>query len=272
MKFSAKQVKRSVRSFEGAIQDVANSNSQTYKSRIRAIIEMTEQDKVIKTILEPVMNLEIDLDDIHYSRNNFQIDEIRIPTESNKQIAYILKVFKLESQNELSIEKMAAVMYNKRKLDVGLSIYLNDVAVPCLRELLYMLSDLIEDEVDGKEEVSAESLKIINYGTISANDGSNIAMGENITQSTSYENIAHAIMEKVKQDNIVDEENEEEVENLAIELQDEINKEKPSQTRLRQMAEEVENIGEQALLKVFSSVVKDPRWGQAITETLLNIN
>lgn len=271
MKFSAKTVRRSVRRFEDAIHDVANSSSQTYKSRVRLIMEMTEQDEVIKTILEPVMNIEIDLNDIHYSRSGFQIDEIRIPIKPNQQIAYILKVFELESQKELSIEKMAALMYNQKNLDAGLSIYLNDVVVPCLRELLYKLSDLIEDEVEGKEEVSTDSLRLINYGSISASNGSNIAMGESITQSTSNKHIISEIMEKVKQNEIIDEGSLEKVEVLAEELHDEINKEEPSRNRLSQIAEKVKDVGEAGLLKVFSTVVTDPRWGQAVSNILLNL-
>ncbi|WP_313429647.1 hypothetical protein [Siminovitchia terrae] len=270
-KFTSKEVRRSVRSFEGAIRDVVNSSSQTYKSRIRRIVALTSDDPVIKNILDPIFNIDINLDDIHLSSNGYNIGEVEIPTDSNHQIRYILEIFNKDVNGELSIENLSFQIYSHRQMNVNLSKYLREIAEPCLRELIYKLDELIEDEVDGKEEVSAESLQIINYGSISASEGSNIAMGKNIEQTTSYENISKQIMEAIRKENVVAEDKLPDVQKIAEELQEEINKPKPSHSKLKDLARQGLEIGEKGLLKVFSTVVTDPRWGQAVSDLLLSI-
>ncbi|MEK4381163.1 hypothetical protein NSS70_04495 [Aeribacillus sp. FSL K6-2848] len=140
-----------------------------------------------------------------------------------------------------------------------------------MRELSYRLNDLIEDEVTGKEEVSTAALQIFNFGSITASQGSNVAIGKDIQQSVSYENIVNKIMDKVRTERIVSEDKLPEIEEVANEIEEEINKTEPSPSKLKQLAGKLYNIGETALLKVVSTVVTDPRWGQAVAETLMNM-
>ncbi len=265
--FSAKEVRRSIRDFESATNDVINSSYVTYKTRIRSLNNFMHNNNVIKHIVAPFLEMEVDPNEI----NGGWDKEFNLPPEIDYQLAYLLKMFEGVSKGNYSLEDITFDIYKNKNIFYNIQRWIEDVCIPGLRELGYRLNDLIEDEVEGKEEVESSSLRIINYGSITASDGGNIAMGENITQTISYENIVNEIMEKVKRDNIVDEDDFENVENIANELQNEINKSQPSQTRLKQIADKAKDIGEAGLLKTFSTVVMDPRWGQAVSDVLLNI-
>ncbi|MEJ9210110.1 hypothetical protein [Bacillus smithii] len=270
--FPEKIVRRSIRSFESAAQDVINSTYQTYKARIARLVEIAHKDMVINSIVGPLLKMEIDFDGIHISRDGgFRIDELKLPTDIDVQLAYVLQMFERVVKDEISLDAITYSIYGRRRYEDNIILWFNDVVSPCFRELSYRLNDLVEDEVTGKEEVSTAALQIFNYGSISASQGSNIAIGKEIQQSVSYENIVNKIMDKVRTEQIVSEDKLNEVEEVANEIEEEINKTEPSPSKLKQLAGKLYTIGENALLKVVSTVVTDPRWGQAVAETLMNI-
>jgi hypothetical protein len=269
--FSAKEVKRSIRNFESAAQDVINSTYQTYKARIARFVEIAQKDRVINSIISPLLEMKIDFDKIHISRNGFWIDELKLPTDLDVQIAYVLQMFNLVAKGEISLENITHSIYKHKRFEDNIVMWLRDVAHPCLRELSYRLNDLVEDEVTGKEAISTAALQIFNYGSITASQGSSVAIGKDIQQSISYKNVANEIMDIVRTERIVSEEKLPEVEEVANEIEEEINKSDPSPSKLKQLAGKLYNIGETALLKVVSTVVTDPRWGQAVAETLMNM-
>ncbi|MEK4381161.1 hypothetical protein NSS70_04485 [Aeribacillus sp. FSL K6-2848] len=127
--FSAKEVKRSIRSFESAAQDVINSKYQTYKARIARFIEIAQKDNVINSIVSPLLKLELDFDKIHISKNGFWIDELKLPTDQDLQIAYVLQMFKRVAEGEQSLEGITHSIYKHKRFEDNIVMWLNDVAI-----------------------------------------------------------------------------------------------------------------------------------------------
>ncbi|WP_343311250.1 hypothetical protein AAHT65_07570 [Bacillus atrophaeus] len=269
--FTGKEVKRAIRDFESAVEDVMNAGYNTYKSRIKRLVNLSQTNRVVNSIVGPIFNLDVNLSEIHYHRNGSGWIDIKLPITIDEQIAYVIKVFQLVSEESLSLDNLTFTIYKQQRIADNINMYLSEVCYPCLRELIYKLRDLIEDEVEGKEEVPKAALQIINYGNLSAQNGSSIAVGKDIQQNINYKNLREEIMEKVKEAQLVHEDSLEEVERLSGEVEEELNQPEPSQSKLKSLAKKAYEIGESGLLKVFTTVVNDPRWGQAAAEALLNI-
>lgn len=269
--FTEKDVKRSIRDFNTLIEDILYSDYHTYKARIKAFLAKIKDDNVIHSIVKPLMEIDVDLNKVHKRTQGHWIDKLDLPTDRNDQIAYILKVFKLDSEGSFSLEGLAFDIYQIRRISDNIEKYLYDIARPCLRELSFKLQDLVVDEVEGKEVIPQSSLQIINYGNISATDGANVAIGENIHQSIKFHSVSKRIMEQVGKEGIVASENLSEVEKIADQLEKEINNGKPSMEKLKDFAKRIFEIGKEGLLKVFSTVVNHPIWGQAVSQVLLGM-
>lgn len=269
--FSSKEIKRAIRDFESAAMDVLNSDYGTYKVRIKTFIELIKKNDVIRTIVGPLLEREVNFDEIYKNGNGFWIDQLNLPAELDGQLAYVLKVLEKVANGSHELETISHRLYKNRNIEYNIKSWLISVAQPSFRELNYKLNDLIEDEVEGKDSVSETSLQIFNYGSITATQGSNIAIGKDIQQTTIYKNIANEIIEKVKSENIISEDKISEVEKVSKEIEEEINKKEPSQNKLKELARKLYDIGENGLLKVVTTVVTDPRWGQAVADILLNV-
>ncbi|MCG0590580.1 hypothetical protein L6P38_19000 [Bacillus velezensis] len=270
-KFTEKEVKRAIRDFESAVHDVINAGYNTYQSKIQRLVDLSKSNRVISFIVGPIFSLNVDLNEVHSRRNGSGWIELKLPSNMDEHIAYVLKVFQLVSEDKLSLENESFLIYKQKRIADNIQLYMSEVCYPCLRELTYKLSDLVEDKVDGKNEISDASLKIINYGTLTAQNGSTIAVGQNISQSVNFKSIKEDIMEKVKASGVVSEDSLGEVEELAGELEEELNRDEPDDSKLKRFAQKALEIGENGLLKVLTTVVTDPRWGQAAAQALLNI-
>lgn len=268
--YSEREVKVAIRRLNAAITDIISTSYATYKSKIDNFVELSNSDPIIKSIVEPFREVEVDYEVIHRSNNPYRIDEVNLPTDVNKRIAYIIQIFDEVTAEQSSLDRFAEKIY-RNGLEGSLSEFLHDIAKPQLIELLHMLDDLLEDEVEGKEIISDSAFQFFNHGTIVAQQGSNIAIGNSNSQTTTYKNISNEIMEKVNESGLLTADRLSEVEVLAKKVQEEMNKQEPSPGKIKQLAGKVYEIGEQGLLKIFTTVVSDPRWGQAALEVLLKM-
>ncbi len=266
-KFTAKQVKRAIRDFESNVQDIMGSDIRTYEARIKSFVTIINTNPVINSIVSPLLEIDINIDQIHEGNGSGWIT-LNLPIDTNEQIAYILKVFIMVAQDKLSFQDLTLSIYASSHISSNIEKYLNNIARPALRELIYRLNDLIEDEVDGKDEVKVSSLQIINHGTISAPQG-NIGLGQQIQQNLTNNSIAEDIMKQVREERTVNEADLPEVESLAQEVEAEIVLAEPSRTKLKDIAGKVFAIGQQGLLRTFTNVVNNPAWAQAVTDHLL---
>ncbi|OWP58528.1 hypothetical protein ETZ92_019320 [Bacillus velezensis] len=267
MEFSEKEVKRSVRNFESAVQDIVQAGYKTYRSRIKTLMGLCKDDPVINSIVTPFFSMPIELERIHVKDFDWII--LNLPSNLDEQIAYVLTVFKQVAESELSLEDLSFEIFQEHNVQANIQRYISQVAFPCLRELNHRLNDLIEDQVDGKKEIPRADLNIINYGTLNAERGANIAIGKDIHQSIQNKSIKEEILKKVRESNLVPEESIDVVEEVATELEQELSQSKPSESKLKELARKVYDIGEQGILKIFRNAVDDPRWGQALLDMIL---
>ncbi|OIK07144.1 hypothetical protein [Bacillus sp. MUM 13] len=271
--FTEKEVKRAIRTLDNAAQDILSSGYSSYKARIERFVDVIYKDRVLNYIVAPLLEIPLDFDSIHYSSfNGFWISELRLPVEIDEQLAYVVQIFDLVSKGKTHLDDLSHRIYKHKRYEDNIQQFLREIARPCLRELLDRLQDLIEDEVEGKENISSSALQIFNYGNITTEKGGAVAIGHNIQQTVRYENIVNKIMDEVRKQKAAPEERMAEVEQVASELQEEINKSEPSQSKLKGFASKLYEIGETALLKGFSKVVTDPKWGHAVSDVLLNLN
>jgi len=270
--YTEREVKVSIRRLNAAIEDIISASYVTYKANIEYFVELSRSNPIIESIVEPFRNIDINFEEIHISYNGHWINEVRLPSSMDHRIAYIIKVFDAVSEKQISLVDFTLKIYKHKRLADNIREYLNDIAVPQLKELLYMLNDLLEDEVQGKESIPEAAFHLINHGTIHASQGSNIGLGKDIQQTANYNNnITNEIMEKIRNIEGLSEEKINEIEVLANEVQEEINNSEPSPGKLKKLATKVYEIGETAALKAFTTAVSDPRWGQAAAETLMGM-
>lgn len=271
--YTEREVKTSIRRLNSAISDIVTASYATYRAKIKSFVELSYSDPIINSIVEPFRTIDVDFNKIHGDTMGGWVHEVKLPTDINKRIAYIIHLFDKESQKARTLEGLAFTIYQDRKIESNIRNFLYDIAKPQLVELIHMLDDLIEDEVQGQQSIPESALQIINHGTITAHHGSSIALGKDIQQTISYNsgNIANEIVAKAKIEGVIPEGKTFEVEELANEVQNEIEKDEPSPGKLKQLAGKIYDIGEQGLLKVFTTIVTDPRWGQVAAETLMNI-
>lgn len=265
-KFSSKEVRRSIRDFESAANDVITSGYYTYETRIKTLNQIIHNNRVIRHIVSPFLGLEVNLDEINgdWSRS------FKLPPDMDYQLAYLLKMFDGISNNQIDLEGITHSIYKGKRIFDNVQRWIENVCIPGFRELSFRLNDLIEDEVEGKEEVESSSLSIINYGSITATDGGNVALGQNINQTINQEDIFNEIMEKVKSDPSYKEKITE-IESLTKQLLSEVKRHDTPDETFRELAKRVYEIGKKGLLKVFHEVISDPRWGQAVTTILLTV-
>lgn len=145
------------------------------------------ENEVIKQIVEPLLNMKVDVNNIFETSNGFWIRRVNLPVEKNERIAVVLQLMKMENNREISFENISLKMNpSEKNLPRLLSLFNQDIIVPVFRDLFVKLDDFIEDEIETNEEVPSSVLNIF-YGNVTARQGGNIAIGQNITQKSNGE-------------------------------------------------------------------------------------
>lgn len=269
--YSQREAKVAIRRLNTSINEVLSASYATYQSKINDFNEITNKNSIIKSIIKPFKEIEVDFEKIHYSRNGFWVDEVRLPTDVNSRIAYVIQMFEKASKGEIVLDRFAHSIYRHKRFEDNLREYMYDIARPQLLELTYLLEDLVEDEINGNEVIPEAAFQLINHGSIIAHQGSNLALGQDIQQTVSNNTFSKELIEKIEGAEDFTDPQKHELKELADEVQIEIGKAEPSQSKLKELAGKVYKVGENAALKIFTTVVSDPRWGQAAAETMLSI-
>lgn len=172
--YSSKEVKRSIRTFQNASQDVLDSAWYLFESRVDKLFSIVNRDSVIKQIVGPYLTMEITHDLLDcLTKTSFV--PVKLSPDHDQEIASVLQVLQhLLSQDAL--HSVDILTDNK-----GLNEFKMQYLVPVFRELNDRLTDL-EDEVEKKKKVRPGSLQIIKIGTIHSNNSS-IGVGSDIHQS-----------------------------------------------------------------------------------------
>lgn len=194
---------------------------------------------------------------------------LKLPEDENLQIGYVLQILKTSYEGEFKIDMYAHRIFRNKNLNYNISEWNSQILVPCLQILLDKLNDIIEDEVEGNEVVSSSSLKIINYGSISAEQG-NVAIGNNINQDINIENISNQIIERALAEEVIEEDKVDKVQEASNELGEELKKEKPSKSKLQSIINLLYGIGKKALIAIVVDVMNNPKLTEEVANFLLN--
>lgn len=269
MNFSQKDIKRAIRDFEKAIEALQNSGFKVYNTRVKELVNSITNNPVLKNIIGPYLEMEVDFARIENAPEGDWFD-LQLPLDKDLQIAYVLQIMKRSADGEFNIENYALNIYVARNLNENIRLWNNEILFPCLDVLNDKLHDLIEDEVEGKEQVNAASLQIINYGSITAEKG-NVAIGQGISQSISIGEISNEIIKKALDQGLITAEQTEKAKTVTDQIENELQQEEPSQGKLKQLASNLYSIGSKGLLSLTTNVITDPKWGEAVTAFLFTL-
>ncbi|PHD43191.1 hypothetical protein COF67_27320 [Bacillus toyonensis] len=269
MSFSTKDVKRSIRDFDLHTQTLLNGELQTYQSRVNQFIQYIQRNHIIYSIVQPLMEKKLDFNEI-MPRNLSGWIDLKLPSTFDDQLAFVLQIMRKSSENEFAMESFAAEIFVEKSYNNNIRRFNTQVVSPCLQQLLYKLNDLIEDEVEGKEIVSPAALQIFNYGTITAREGGNVAIGQQITQTSNYTNIVEGVLKEAKEQGLITSENEQEVQGILEEVQNELENQQPEKGKLKTLCDKLYDVGKAGLVKITTDVINNPQWGQIVTDLLFS--
>lgn len=184
----AVEIKRAIRDFSQIANDYLHSHYDSHHNNLHRFFMFAYGNEVIKQIIEPLMKMQVDLDNIFITSNGFWIRNVNLPVDKNERIAVVLQLMDMERKKEISFENISLRMNPREKnLPRLLAIFNRDIIAPVIRDLFVKLNDFIEDELEQKDEVPNSVLNIF-YGSIIAEQGANVAIGQSITQT---KNIQH---------------------------------------------------------------------------------
>ena len=267
MNYQSKDVKRSIRNFKRKVDNLVNAGHHIYQTRVNELVNLINDDEVIRSIVGPYLEIDINFDEIENERAGWF--NLKLPEDETLQIAYVLQILNKSKEGEFQIDMYAHNIFRHQNLNHNISEWNNQILIPCLHILIDKLSDLIEDQVEGKEVVSSSSLKIVNYGNITAKQG-NVGIGNNIEQSINLDNISEVIVNKAIEKEIIGEDKIEETKEVANELEIELKKDFPSQTVLKSIVESFYNIGKKALVSLIVNMISNPDFTLAVVNFFSN--
>ncbi|WP_339307668.1 hypothetical protein [Paenibacillus sp. FSL R5-0519] len=269
--FTQKEVKRAIRDFEVIATSLLNASSTHFSARVTQFIDFIERNLVINSVLGEYLNLPIKIEDIESDESGWL--QVSLPSEMDYQIAYILQTLVSFRRDENAVINYTFHLYKNKGIDYNIQLFNEDMLQPIVREIFNRLEDLVEDEVEGKDNIPSSSLSITHIGDIIAHTGSNIAVGKNITQNLKTGDIRTEIIDKLKEQGAIPEDKISEVEPIIAEIEEVLSDESnPNSGKLKDLVGKVYNLGKNAALTVFKDTIKDPRWSSAIADFFLGGN
>ena len=183
MIYRGKDIQRALRSLNGIYEDLVQSNSDSFLNISEIFIHTIGKIPVLEQFIKPYFEMEISFNDIIISDDDDVWQYIKLPLELDSRIAFVLQFLKDITENNKNIDSLLYYLYRHKKVDENYFEFNQRVISSALRELIYKISDFIEDNVEcSEQQFQPEQLKIINIGTINNNNGY-VAVGERNIQS-----------------------------------------------------------------------------------------
>ena len=264
MDYEVKEVQRAIRDLKEATHDILQATLHSYQSRIGRFINLTETNRVIAAITGPLFNMEIDHEKIE---NN---GDLCLPSELNLQMAYSLQVLKASAHGEFPMDGYVTSLFMQQYIDDNIRLFNSEVLYPCFRELGNRLDDLLDDHAHA-ERVSSSLLQNIFVGHITAYEGSQIAVGQDISQSNKGADFSSVVGEALDK-GIISHEQRENIEKLLSDLQVQLQKTEPSSGTIRKIVTDLYEVGKEGLLSLVRGVTSNPLVIAAIADVLLHFS
>lgn len=224
MNFSKNDIMRAYRDIKNIMSDMLATNDEnSYKTYVDRFIDTVEKNHILKFILEPYF--ELDVNGIIKERTYGFGCDLSIPSDIDIHIAFVLQTLKDFSQTTpIRIGSFLHSIYMKKALKDNIPPWNISVVKPAFREILIKISDLIEDIPCDKKEVDSKYMTIINnYGNYNSANGQVANGNQNtLTNNINSDDIFKELIEKVN-NNVKDNEKQELIK-LIEELKAENNK------------------------------------------------
>jgi hypothetical protein len=126
---SEKNIQEQLNNFNRSLDSIFNCHSTAYESYIYTFIEFIEKSPKIKNIVEPYLNIELNIKEIETS------EDLNFPKIIEERIAYILQMFYTVYKEDKNLNTRLYMIFRYRQL-IDNYIYFNDEFVKPTLEYL----------------------------------------------------------------------------------------------------------------------------------------
>lgn len=184
-----KEVKRAIEEFTEYSKNTIESGFNEYSLRIRQLFNLIDENRVLKSMIQPYLDYNLDDSKIGFITNNLKRETFVIPEDEDGEISLILKILKINSSTDRGLINITFNIYREKHYQDNLDLFNSQIVIPAFNKLLRKLNYKLEDLSELKEEnVSKSHIQIINIHKIEATN-STVAIGENINQKNTLDSI-----------------------------------------------------------------------------------
>jgi len=144
MIFSNQEIDEAINDFDGVVEDLLDSTHEIYQSNVNRFMNLIQENKVINYIIEIIktslIEKPLELSEIEKFDNSGKW--IELPTDMNRLIAYVLKIFEESLKSEMPMWKYAYQFYRRSSPNENIDLFNDQVIYPALRELKNKLTKM----------------------------------------------------------------------------------------------------------------------------------
>lgn len=261
MNFSKKQIQRSIREFQDLAENMLTANSRLYQGRVEKLVRFIKNDEIMKVIIHPFLGIDVNYDDYVKKRPGGWYD-ISLPKSKDQEIALTLEILFDSVEQNYELDAWGMQIFPRNSYDEVIKEINDQVLEPVFKELFNRLNDLMEDEIEGKDQIDESSLTIINVGNINASNSS-VAVGSNIRQNTQIGTTEEVIKELLNSGISFDQ-----IQSISDDIKrfaEEAGKEKPDESKLKKFFKPIFAVGKEVAVNVISGIFKSPAVTTAIS-------
>ncbi|CQR72140.1 hypothetical protein SOV_09830 [Sporomusa ovata DSM 2662] len=174
-----KDFERAIRDFKQIMDSMLMADRQSYVTRVKELVTLIETNHILKSFMQPYLDIPIEVKEIIPEWGKFYL-----PSESDKQIAFVLKLFYEVNQGKCNLDIRLYEAFGNKTLNQNYYSFNNNVIRNFHSKILQKLYDFLEDQFQSKDEPINQA-KVINYTDnrttnhyeITGNTQSNIAAG-----------------------------------------------------------------------------------------------
>lgn len=246
-----KDFERAIRDFKQVMQSIlATDKMDTYETRVKEFVDLVETNHVLKTFMQPFIDIQIDIKEVVPGWREF-----KLPSDSNKQIAYMFKLFYTVHNENWRLANYLHDAFGERNVSMNYYKFNNVFVQNCYDKLLIMLQDFLDDQF---EKPQKETAMVFNHYEIKDINNSNIvAGGSNNVQSINLGLSDKILIELINTCKLTQEQIDVIKPALKI-IEQEHGKEKPDKGLLEAAWEKVYSIGGKIALQATINLITKP--------------
>lgn len=255
------EISKANRDFRNAVQDLLNANHNTYDSKVKALLYLINNNRILSELLAPYLERALDLAQIEQTFNGW--GKLELPLEKDHRTAYGLQVLKRFTLQERAALGYAGHFFYKENFNAALRNLNEQLLVPVFREVYNMLDDLLEQNKEPSRPETAGSG--ISIHTLTVHGPANVGHGASQTV-VSYHGVSEQIISALLQSGI----STSEVDKIRVHvdaLAEEMKKAHPEQSNIKRILSSIYEVAKLAV-PIISTVVNHPEVTAAARQLL----